>query len=270
MAQQPSPQHSVAPAWMAMLDDARHLAEALTGVGTQLARRLPGYDLTSDQLRRLENAVLREVKQRLDAVAAEEDQTRHSSAPARLLDELLGASIESDTERSREFLYLRILGSLVPDEARILAALADGTRYPLVHVQTRSTGVQRTLLADASTIGRAAGIHLNQAVPVYVGHLRTLGLVEEGPEDDSLGTQYEILQSEDYVRRADQEARNGGLRGARIVRRTLRISALGRQLWTACRPDDPAPNPLGDGPGHVVQGGRTGFDGTSPDRSRSR
>lgn len=55
------PQNSVGPAWEAMLDDARHLAGALTGVGTSLARMLPGYDLTTEQLRRVENVVLREV-----------------------------------------------------------------------------------------------------------------------------------------------------------------------------------------------------------------
>jgi hypothetical protein len=121
--------------------------------------------------------------------------------------------------------------------ALILAALADGTPYPLVHVQSRShSGL--TVMANASTVGRAAGVQVPEAVTRYVGHLRALGLAEEGPADDELSVQYDILLGEPAVRDAEEEVESHGRLGAKVVRRTLRISALGRALWQACRPDD--------------------------------
>lgn len=233
-------------AWDALVGDARALAEALTETGTQLARQLPGATMAAEQLRRVEDLMLREVRDRLDRVSprngtkpeADAARTAPGASPARLLEGLLDTSIEDDHPRSREHLYRRLLVQLVPDEARMLAALADGTVYPLVHVQTRAGGGARTVLADASTVGRAAGVQLPGAVPTYVANLRRLGLAEEGPEDETLSVSYDILLGEDHVRRAEEEARRDGRLGARVLRRTLRISELGRELWLACRPGD--------------------------------
>jgi hypothetical protein len=106
------------------------------------------------------------------------------------------------------------------------------------------------VLENASTVGRVAGVHLNQQTPLYVSHLRELGLAEEGPAEDLLSDQYALLTSEDYVKRAIDEA-EGGLRGSRVARRTLHISRLGTELWTACTGQGPprtipAPGEPGD------------------------
>lgn len=239
-------------AWGAVLRDVRTLAADLTTAGTEIARQLPLPDLHSlaelgDAGRiRVEEAVLRELKNRMNAVDAgtrtPRDPDGNGIGPARpytpgqLLDALLEASLEADSSASRDELYLALLGQLVPDEARILAALSDGSVYPLLHVQTRSGG-GATVLANASTVGRAAGVQLPDSVSAYVHHLRTLGLAEDGPADDSLAVQYDILAGESVVRRAEQQAKEAGRLGARMVRRTLRISALGRELWLACRPE---------------------------------
>ncbi|WP_156994313.1 Abi-alpha family protein [Pseudonocardia acaciae] len=230
--------------WAAVLRDVRSLAVDLTTAGTEMARQVPVPPL--EQLvsgwGRVEDAMLRELKARLDhlddpAYRPEPTPGAHPSTPARLLDNLLTASIDADSAQSREALYTSLLLRMVPDEARILAALADGTRYPLVHIKTRGNG-GRTVLANASTVGRAAGVQVPEVVPTYVGHLRALGLADEGPADESLSVQYDILLGEPAVRHADEQAHDVGRLGTRVVRRTLRISPLGRALWRACRPDD--------------------------------
>jgi hypothetical protein len=235
----------VTASWAAVFRDVRTLAVDLTTAGSQLARQLPvpQFDQLGSGLTRLEDAVLREIKNRLDQVDAA-NATYHVHAaggpkptPAQLLDELLGASIDADTAGSRDELYRSLLLRLVPDEARILAELAGGAAFPLVHVQSRASG-GRTVLSNASTVGRAAGVQVPDAVSTYVAHLRILGLAEEGPSDDSLSVQYDILLGEPGVRSAEEEARGAGRLGVRMVRRTLRISPLGRELWRACRPDD--------------------------------
>jgi hypothetical protein len=231
----------------AMLVDARDIAGAVIDAGDQFARRIPGYTAAAEQLHRAQTALLSDVKQRLDEAAEAERRRRATAIDGRrdwdprsaVLHDLLQASLHADTGRSRQNLHLRILRSMVPDEARILAALADGSRFPLIHIETRGPGAGRTVLANASTVGRVAGVHLNSAVPVYVTHLFVLGLVQEGPQDDTLSDQYALLGSEDYARQAESEAKESTLLGTKEIRRTLQISPLGAELWAACRPAEP-------------------------------
>lgn len=255
--------------WAAVLRDMRSLAIDLTLAGTQVARLVPMPPI--DQLvlgwTRIEDVLLRELKHRLDELEARSGSRAHAltsggqrPTPAQLLERLLGASIEADAGWSRDELYRSLLLRLVPDEARILAALADGTPYPLVHVQSRAQGI--TVLANASTVGRAAGVQVPDAVGTYVTHLRALGLAEEGAADDELGVQYDILLGEPGVRNAEEEAKSHGRLGARVVRRTLRISALGRELWRACRPEDDAE--LAARFGDAVPGEALDVDGVAP------
>ena len=235
--------------WLAVLRDVRTLAADLTVAGAEMGRQLsvPRIDQLAGGWSHLEDTVLREIRHRLDQVEEPEAYrlSRPRSAPgaeptpAQLLDELLDASADADSETSRDELYRALLLRLVPDEARILAELADGSAHPLVHVQSKANG-GRTVLANASTVGRAAGIQLPEATAAYVTHLRALGLVEEGPADDAPAVRYDVLLGEPEVRGAEETARNDGRLGARTVRRTVRLSALGRELWAACRPD-PAP-----------------------------
>lgn len=54
-----------------------------------------------------------------------------------------------------------------------------------------------------------------------------------------------------------------------MVRRTLRMSKLGRELWLACRPDDAAaPQTQTHASVRTAIGnGRAGYDGTSGNRA---
>ena len=154
--------------------------------------------------------------------------------------ELLTRSMHDTPSDSRRTLHEVLVGELVPDEARILSALSDGSSYPLVHIAAPGVASsQKLVLENASSVGRAAGVALPDRVQVYVSHLRRLGLVEAGPEDHSLKDEYDILLTEPNVR-AMIASIGKGPRGARIIRRTVRMSDLGRELWEAARrPQDP-------------------------------
>lgn len=216
----------------AMFTDLVHLGAAMFVSADQVASLVPGYQMALRQARRAEAALLREVKGRIEEIAAT-PSGESADSRARALAELLNASMDTDPRRSEEQLHLRILRQLLPDEARILAALSDGTRFAVVHVYVRGGGGVRPALENACTVGRVAAVHLNDAVPAYVTHLRQLGLAEEGPAEELLSDQYALLTSEDVVQEAIAGA-EGGIRGSKTVRRTLRISRLGSELWTAC------------------------------------
>ncbi len=152
--------------------------------------------------------------------------------------ELLNRSVEQTRQQSEHQLYAGILRQLVPDEARMLAALSDGSSYPVIHVASRGGmgGIKRLVLENASTVGKAAGTRLSANTPTFLGHLLRLGLVDIDPEDRSLATQYDILRTDDLVRAAEDEARIDGRGGARIIKQTVRMSELGKRFWDACHP----------------------------------
>lgn len=240
----------------ALVSQAGHLIRWATRTGTEFARKLPGATAVEAELHQLERTVLGELRRRLDNVDPLHDPrttdgtATDSAAPPRTgtppkqteplrvaMAELLMRSMEQTKQRAKEYLYLAVLRQLLPDEARILSALADGSAYPVIHVDCR-TGVSgsRRLLANASTVGRSAGAAELSSVPRYVTRLLHLGLVELEDVDPGLSVHYDILLTDSRVRAAEEAARAAGR--ARIVRQTLRISALGRELWDACHPHD--------------------------------
>lgn len=147
--------------------------------------------------------------------------------------DLLERSVAQDTQGGRDDWHSWVLQQLLPDEARIVAALAEGDPVPLVHVLSRAS--QTRLLENASLIGRTAALTLPDMTPTYVGHLRALGIVGTGPEDQSDGPGYELLLADRAVRAALKEGTLGKL-PARVVRRTLRLTDQGRALWEHTQP----------------------------------
>lgn len=187
----------------------------------------PGIAAAQDELGRVENLLWREVRQRIEA-DDDIDGVQRSKA-AKKLSALLTEAVEQSAAQAREHLIIRLLDDIEPDEARILAALSDGTTYPLIHVVTKSslgaTGAR--LLENVSTVGRSAGIALPDYVPIYLARLRRLGLVTVGPEAGEHGDGYELLATESLV----HEARESHGAPTRLLRRTLSLSKLGRDLW---------------------------------------
>jgi hypothetical protein len=217
-----------------------------------VARAVPGVRLIEAQARAGELFLLRRLKRQLDQLGSSSSAAGHAPAlPGdsrsnahddvleppieKQMEALLSRSTRETVAESRRTLHQVLISQLVPDEARILSTLSDGSSYPLVHIGEPGVGSnQRLVLENASSVGRASGVALPDRVHLYVSHLRRLGLAESGPEDHSLRDEYEILLAEPQLR-ATIAANGKGPLGARIIRRTLRISDLGRELWNAAR-----------------------------------
>jgi hypothetical protein len=152
-----------------------------------------------------------------------------------MMADLLSRSMYDSPDQSRAEMHRLLLRALVPDEARILAALSDGSRYALIHIAEPGLGgSQKLVLEHACSVGRAAGVAAPERTAVYVGRLIKLGLVEVCDEEPTLRDEYQILLTEPMVRAAVDTATKRPL-PARILKRTLSISALGRELWEAAR-----------------------------------
>jgi hypothetical protein len=216
--------------------------EGLIGGGLNLlggvARRAPLAGDVLPLLADAERAVVRVMRRHLtdldppaELTSADDDQ----GSPTHLLRTLLDRSMYTSPDKSRDALYLDLLQSLVPDEARILAALSDGSGYPVIHVAEPGTGGNPVFaLKNASTVGRSAGVSLPKHTPLYLTRMLGLGLVRIGPEAASMYDEYEMLLTDSAVNIALATARRG-VRTARVVRRTVRISDLGQELWEAAK-----------------------------------
>jgi hypothetical protein len=192
---------------------------------------MPGAELAGRQLRRVEDLLITEARKRLDAPTGPTAELRYAEPLRVLMAELLDRSVTATRAESEEYLFAVILRQLVPDEARMLAALSDGSAHAVVDVAVRGGP---TVLANASSLGRTAGIQLPANVPVYLGRLLGFGLAELGPADSALSLHYELLLTDETVRAAEARARELGR--PRHIRRSVRIAALGRRFWTACEP----------------------------------
>lgn len=147
---------------------------------------------------------------------------------------LLARALEQSTASGTDELFHRILDQIVPDEARMIGALSDGSASPMVsvHALTRAGLLGEALIENASLVGRTANVALPQLTPTYVGHLLALGLLEAGPEDDTLKDEYQILLADTDVLAAIRRGSLGPV-PARVERRTVRLSPLGLALWEA-------------------------------------
>lgn len=211
-----------------------------------LARHLPGFALAERGFLAGERLFLRELNARLEAVGSG-NRTGVRASPGRrggeqgvrkLLENLMEQAMEQSPEDGRRMLYISLLKQLLPDEARMLSALSDGSAYVLIHVGMGMplSPVSQKLAENLSDVGNAAGVSVRDAAPAYITHLRHLGLVRIGPEDKLRQSEYELLETHARVldvARTLEKTRYS----MRILRRTLSISNLGRALWEAASPD---------------------------------
>ena len=245
------PSQVVAAAGSAIVTAAK-VGRLLGRSGWRLARQLPGARTVEREAQRLQHVAVSETRRFLqmpqtfpgvtnkpvEERAVEYLRTANpGAAPLRsAMSELLERSVESSRTDSRDYLYGTIISQLVPDEARILAALADGSRFAAGDVvQHLRRTKSRVVLANASSVGRQAGLSTPDSTPTYLTRLLNFGLVEFGPEDERLAVDYDILFSDHVVQRARESAR-----GARFERKTLQLSPFGHEFWQATDPSRPA------------------------------
>jgi hypothetical protein len=216
---------------------------------SQIAHALPGAQFAQRQIERVETRVLSELKERMDRIdpaptrAGDASSAALPGQPASLVEHmamLMEHAAEQTTEQAYEALFRQIIAELVPDEARILGALSDGTAYPMLHVGIgpRVGPTTRRIAENISNIGKPAGVKLLEQVPGYIAHLRALELVESGAEDKDFEIKYQILESDLAIKAAIDQAQPGATTSVRYLRRTLRLSDFGRRFWQACIPQD--------------------------------
>jgi hypothetical protein len=243
----------VAAAGSAIVTAAR-VGRLLSRSGWRIAKQLPGVSAIEQQAQRLRQAAaaemfrLLEVPQNLFGTASPEEQrvmmlvqnAGTDAAPLRTaMTELLERSADTSHAKSRDYLFGTIVSQLVPDEARILAALAAGDGFAVVDVVAKQVGrsTTRTLLSNASTIGKAAGISLPMNTPTYLTRLRGFGLIEFGRPGDGLSAQFDVLTADPAVaavRAAAERSKHGS---TKLIRKSVTLSAFGAEFWAACAPD---------------------------------
>jgi hypothetical protein len=249
----PRPQpRPVTPAGGAIVTVAR-VGRLLGRSGWRIAKQLPGVTVVEQQAHRIRHAAAAEMLRLLDVpqqffgTASPEEQrvmmlvqnSDTDPTPLRTaMGELLHRSSVSTDRTSREYLFGTIVSQLVPDEARIVAALAEGRRFAALDVVARQVGRpgSRTVLANASTVGKAAAVSWPQNTATYVARLHSFGLVEFGPATEDLNQQFGQLVADDAVQGARKQIDTDKLGSAKLVRKSVALSALGRDFWGACAP----------------------------------
>lgn len=213
-----------------------------------IAERVPGKDFAVRQARVAEDLVVDELRRRLelqdgapgaatDTGPQEFSRTDHTT-PGDAFQGLMDRAFEQKPDTAEASLYLRMVKQLLPDEARILAALSDGESTAICHLEASNRLGTESLpvLLNVNRVGHEAGVMLAARSPYYIGNLRDMGLVDTGPEDKTLANRYELIESDSAVRAAwGQIEQNMKLR-PRLTRATAYLSPLGQDLWQACYP----------------------------------
>ena len=218
----------------------------------RMADVLPGARFLRHQAERAERRALRHLQQRLNQISQGPEPSRSNGQPANTsksagmpdegnpasrLQHLIDASLNQNPQQAEQAFHSQLLQQLLPDEARILAALSDGGHIAVAHVDATSrlgTHSER-LLSNVSRVGQEAGVILTDNVPYYISHLVSLGLVEIGPEDTKLTTKYEMIETNSLVRKLNERIENEMLMKPRLARHTARLSPAGSRLWDACQ-----------------------------------
>jgi hypothetical protein len=221
--------------------------------GWRIAKQLPGVSAVEQQAQRLRQAAAAELTRLLDgpqrqfAAAGPEDQrvmmlvqnAGTDPEPLRTaMSELLDRSAGSTGRTSREYLFGTIVSQLVPDEARILGTLAEGRPFPVLDVVAKQVGRSSTrlVLGHVTRVGDAAGVALKENTATYLTRLHGFGLVEFASAGDELAAAFEALANAAEVTAAKRRIEQAKLGSPKLVRKTVALSALGREFWSACAP----------------------------------
>jgi hypothetical protein len=202
-------------------------------------------DLVDDaraSLRRLLG--VNEIEERISGLVGsrgpEGDKKSAGDAPLRELGaELLERSSDVADGAPLHPAYVNILRDLAPDEARILRLLAADGPQAAVDVRTwRLLDVGSRLVAQGlSMIGLNAGLQFPDRVPQYLNNLNRLGLIWFSREPLEGGTSaYQVLEAQPDVIDAIK-----GTGRARVVRRSVRLTAFGIDFCSIALPENAGP-----------------------------
>jgi len=173
---------------------------------------------------------------------------RSDTAPAPVLNNHAGATVEELRARGAELLYhsadvrfaenthpayARILDDLAPDEARILRFLATEGPQPSVDVRTsRPLGVGSELVASGlSMIGLQSGVRNLGRTHAYLNNLFRLGLIWFSREEVA-PSRYQVVEVQPEVAAAMKRAG----RAPKTVRRSIHLTPFGEDFCQTCLP----------------------------------
>ena len=201
------------------------LVHAWLDVAEEMVERIPAAAWVADRVDDVERALLVALRERLDEL-----QQPKAEAPATApsvaghVRQLLATAEEQTPAEARSAAMLRTALELRPDEARILARLADGSEHPTIQAHVGGQHVVR----NHSSVGRAARVHSQDLTPTYVTHLLELGLVELVPFEGSELMEFELLEAETAVRDVLGPYDHRKVVKPKVTRQLVRLSADGR------------------------------------------
>jgi len=236
-------------------DENRGILARARAQAASALRQLPGASVVESRLQQVEQRMLRELKLRLDLAMGSQapdgqDEARITRTyvvpvpePApRLLADLLSRASNQSSGQAQALFHSHLLAQLLPDEARLISALADGRQHPVIHIVLAPLigASQRVVVENLSLLGKAALLSWPENTPWYLSHLERLGILQSAPEARGLDNAYAALEAGADARNRIAQAQEGSRMAPRFTRRTVRLSALGKALWAASQTDIPA------------------------------
>ena len=200
-----------------------------TGLRTklqQLLLQLPPVQRADERLHQVEHDVLQNLKLRLDAL----DTPGELAGPPETLGQLLDVSMEQSQTQAQTMLVRQILSGLSADEARILAALSDGSTFPMLTVYSGGRFSRGEVVCRHSNVGRAAGTQCTDMIGYYLHRLFQRGWLMATGFEEANRTDYELLEGDSDFRKALGQLQQHWPK-LKPQRESLRFSPLGHQLW---------------------------------------
>ncbi len=161
--------------------------------------------------------------------------------------DLVETSLTEDRKPARIRLFKLMLAQMLPDEARIMAAMSDNEERVLMHIAAAgrlTVGSGQRIASNFSDVGRAAGILNLDLAPTYLQHLMSLGLLVAGPENSKLQQDYDKLETDNAVQTVIHGIERNHSAKAKILRHTIRLSTVGSEFCSAVIGDSSHPAPV--------------------------
>lgn len=167
--------------------------------------------------------------------------TGHEDSLSDLYANLLAASMDKATATGAHPAFVEIIRQLTPDEAKLVSLFLREMPFPLLNVRweykERTEGKKggKDVLVNFSLLGEAAGCEFNHLVPAYIDNLCRLGLAQiPSMWSYTAPGVYEPLEQSQVVMAVKAEIERDLELAARVERRGLRITQLGRQFANVC------------------------------------
>nr|WP_202560476.1 hypothetical protein [Alcanivorax sp. DP30] len=188
--------------------------------------QLPPVQRADERFHQVEHDVLQNLKLRLEALQTPGEL----AAPPETLGQLLDVSMEQSQAQAQTMLVRQILSGLSADEARILAALSDGSAFPMLTVYSGGRFSRGDVVCRHSNVGRAAGTQCTDMIGYYLHRLFQRGWLMSTAFEEANRTDYELLEGDSDFRKALGQLQQHWPK-LKPQRESLRFSPLGHQLW---------------------------------------